>query len=175
MILAIDPGLKMSGYSLIAETTPEPYLPVEFGKIENSELAGLIPCMNVQGGSMVIEKPVCSRYSGSEISETAIQCGFFAARADSSSVYLITRSKVRGKLIGRPSGGKTIDSQLISYLVERFSPEAPNRGKGTKKDPAWFYGFHSDIWQAYALGVVFIDMKNGGIKKDLDYLEDGRL
>ena len=29
--------------------------------------------------------------------------------------------------------------------------------KGTKKKPGHFYGFSKDIWQAYALGVYWID------------------
>ena len=33
-----------------------------------------------------------------------------------------------------------------------------NYGKGTKKAPGWFYGFSGDMWQAYALGVTYIDL-----------------
>lgn len=90
-------------------------------------------------------------------------------------VYLITRAKVKGRLLGRPSGGKSVDSQIITYLVNRFSPDGLNSGKGTKSDPGFFYGFKGDIWQAYALGVAYIDMFDEGKSKDLKYLEGGKI
>jgi hypothetical protein len=90
-------------------------------------------------------------------------------------VYLITRSKVKGKLLGRPSGGKSVDAQIIAYLSHKFACDVDNNGKGTKKDPGWFYGFKGDIWQAYALGVAYYDMKTSNNKKDIEYLEGGMI
>jgi hypothetical protein len=90
-------------------------------------------------------------------------------------VYLITRSKVRGVLLGRASGGASIDSQIIKYLANRFSPDVENRGKGNKKDPGWFYRFKGDVWQAYALGVAYYDMKISENKKEIKYLEGGMI
>jgi len=48
-------------------------------------------------------------------------------------------------------------SNIIQALVDRFASGEPNYGKGTKKTPGWFYGFKADVWQAYALGVTYID------------------
>jgi hypothetical protein len=90
-------------------------------------------------------------------------------------VYLITRSKVVGKLLGRASGGKSVDAQIIEYLSHKFACGWNNNGKGTKKDPGWFYKFKGDIWQAYALGVAFYDMKNSENLKDIKYLEEGMI
>jgi hypothetical protein len=90
-------------------------------------------------------------------------------------VYLVTRSKVRGVLLGQASGGKSVDSQIIKYLADKFTLDEKNNGKGTKKNPGWFYGFKGDIWQAYALGVAFYGMKNSNNKKDIKYLEEGKI
>jgi hypothetical protein len=35
----------------------------------------------------------------------------------------------------------------------------------TIKDQGWFYGFKADIWSAYAIGITYIDKKEGE-KKD---------
>jgi len=90
-------------------------------------------------------------------------------------VCLITRAKVKGRLLGRPSGGSSVDSQIITYLADRFAPDTHNCGKGTKDDPGFFYGFKGDIWQAYALGIAYIDMLDEGKPKDLKYLEEGKI
>jgi hypothetical protein len=90
-------------------------------------------------------------------------------------VYLITRSKVKGRLLGRPSGGASVDSQIITYLANRFAPDDINCGKGLKDNPGWFYGFKGDIWQAYALGVAYYDMKISENKKEIKYLEGGMI
>ena len=46
------------------------------------------------------------------------------------------------------------DGNVRQALIDRFGVV------GTKKDPGWFYGFHADIWQAYAVGVTYMDRGN---------------
>ena len=52
------------------------------------------------------------------------------------------------------------DSNITQALVDRFAPNTRNKGKGVKAEPGFFYGFKKDIWQAYALGVTYLDEKN---------------
>jgi hypothetical protein len=86
-------------------------------------------------------------------------------------VYLITRSKVKGTL-GVSRGD---DAKVNRYLKDRFAPGSGNHGKGTKKDPGFFYGFRGDAWAAYALGVAYLDLLERNTKKDQQYLIDGRI
>ena len=67
------------------------------------------------------------------------------------------------------------DSKVNAYLAERFAPGVGNHGKGTKKDPGYFYGFAGDAWAAYALGVAYLDLLERNTKKDQQYLIDGRI
>ena len=50
------------------------------------------------------------------------------------------------------------DSNIIQALVDRFAYGERNRGKGTKKEPGFFYGFKADVWQAFALAVTWYDL-----------------
>ncbi len=36
---------------------------------------------------------------------------------------------------------KAKDSNIIQALIDLFAKDTPNKGKGTKKEPGYFYGF----------------------------------
>jgi len=166
MILAIDPGPINSGWCLLDETTKSPF---KFGKSPNNTL--MLHTKWWTFGDVAIELPVCQQMSGRSISDTAIQAGIIAGKLCDHAIYMITRSKVRGVLCGRKGNDKRVKDEMI----KRFAPGVRNHGKGIKKDPGFFYGFHNDVWQAFALGVVFLDMRDHGGKKETNYLIDGRL
>jgi len=167
-IVAIDPGTKRCGAVLVCIDDYKPFAPTVLSfdlltrdhHFEN----------NIRPFDMVIEKPVCQKWSGSDVSETAIMCGRFAHMAY-NDVYFLTRSKVKG-VLGQTRGN---DATVKDYLVERFAPGVRNHGKGTRKEPGWFYGFKGDAWAAYALGVAYIDMLKRSSKADLNYLKGAKL
>lgn len=142
--------------------------PETFGKVDNKELGEMIA--GQVKADIVIEKPVCRKWAGREVSDTAIVTGWLAGQTY-LPVYLLTRSKVRGHFKCMRGGDKAVKS----VLIERFAPGVRNHGKGLKDDPGFFYGFVSDVWQAYALGVAYLDMWNNQEKKDIEYLEENRI
>ena len=155
-VLAIDPGNKESGWCLMVD-----YFPVAFGKGPNEELLAIIDYME-DYHEVVIE--MVASYGmpvGETVFETCRWIGRFeqVAREIGCKVSFVKRKEYVTELCG---SSKAKDSNVTQYLVDRFAKDTPNKGKGTKKAPGWFYGFKADIWQSYAIGVYYTDQcKNG--------------
>ena len=161
MILAIDPGNTESGYALIDPTTCKP---VEAGKIPNEQLLDHLRWL-VYGPedyvtSVAIEMIASYGMSvGQDIFETCVWIGRFQQVCESFGGYglrcdLIYRRDVK---LHHCHTTKANDSNISQALIDRFASGEPNRGKGTKAEPGWFYGFKADIWAAYALAVLVAD------------------
>lgn len=155
-ILAIDPGNIKSAYCLIDTNT---YKPSSFGKQDNNWLLGF---MNTQGAlfdKVIIE--MIASYGmpvGKEVFDTCVWIGRFKQIAESQDleVEYIYR---KDEKINICNSMKAKDSNIRQALIDRFGEV------GTKKNPGWFYGFKADIWQAYAVGVTYLDMaKESGNK-----------
>jgi hypothetical protein len=156
MIFAIDPGNIESAYVLLDENLK----PLEHGKFVNDNVRSYLrlKCQHNPNLKVVIEKiqglgmPV-----GQTTFDTCIWIGRFTEIVESCNMntYYIYRKEEKLNLCGSL---KAKDSNIIQALVDRFAPNTSNKGKGTKKNPGWFYGFSKDIWQAYAVGVTYNDM-----------------
>lgn len=141
IIMSIDPGLTKSGYVVSNKLIPK-----ECGKIDNDSLIDLLHSKYEIGLDLtIIERPVCRKWAGSEVSDTAIWCGRFI-EASPCLVSLINRQKVRMVLVGKTAN----DSKIRKYLINRFEPGY------TLKEPGMFEGFHDDVWQAFALTVTYL-------------------
>ncbi len=91
---------------------------------------------------------------GKSVFETCVWIGRFIEVIGDNYKY-IYRKDEKMNLCGSM---KAKDSNIVQALIDRFAPNTSNKGKGTKKEPGWFYGFKKDIWQAYAVGVTYYDM-----------------
>ena len=152
IVLAIDPGNEQSAYCFVDVDT---FKPIGFDKCDNR--AALHDIATLDYDVAVIEK--IASYGmpvGETVFDTCIWTGRFLQiinerykRAD-----LVRRYEVKMNIC---HDARARDSNIIQALCDRFAPGQMNRGKGTKKEPGWFYGFRADVWQAYALGVTYID------------------
>lgn len=165
MILAIDPGCAESAYVLIGENLK----PVEFGKVGNEILYHKLKykyfsstTFNENNTDLVIEMVASYGMAvGVEVFETVFWIGRFWEVGMPMSVQRIYRKDEKINLCGNM---KAKDSNIIQALIDRFAYGVPNKGKGTKNNPGWFYGFSKDIWQAYAVGVTYYDKYIKGSK-----------
>lgn len=150
-VLAIDPGNVESAYALIDTTTRRP---VEFGKIPNPLLLDRLP--NLAHGTVTAIEMVASYGMpvGREVFETCVWIGRYQQQISYRLPQLVYRQPVK---LHHCNSARAKDSNIIQALVDRFASGQPNKGKGTKADPGWFYGFAADVWQAYALAVYVAD------------------
>lgn len=151
ILLAIDPGNIESGYALIDVATCKP---LDIGKITNDKLRERITYdwFNVEAVS--IEMIASYGMSvGQEIFDTCVWIGRFFECAP--NVNLVYRRDVK---LHHCHSTAAKDTNVTQALIDRFAMGQPNRGKGTKANPGWFYGFKKDIWQAFALAVYSADI-----------------
>ena len=154
-ILAIDPGNTESGFVLMNED----YSIIEMGKIDNGALCDFILPDYDPPKYVVIEMVASYGMAvGQTVFETCVWIGRFMEQfeANECRVRRVFRKDVKMYLCGQT---RAKDSNITAALVDRFSfpRHAAKGGKGTKSDPGFFFGFKSDIWQAYALGVTWLD------------------
>lgn len=166
-IVAIDPGNRESAYALL-----DPDLrPISFVKQANDLMyMHMIAAMtktaceeNMDPDDYTFEFAIemIASYGmpvGKEVFETCVWIGQLSERLKKFPITYIYRKDEKMALC---NSMKANDANITQALVDRFAPGEMNHGKGTKKNPGWFYGFKKDIWQAYAVGVTYHDLYLG--------------
>ena len=179
MIIAIDPGDVESGVVLIKKKDLKPIL-VE--KTNNYELLNKIndgyyedySFINSEGddNDIVINHLAIEMIAsyGMPVGQTVFEtCVWIGRIIEALTQCYDDRLKIqyiyrKDEKINLCNSMKAKDSNIAQALIDRFAPNTPNKGKGTKSNPGWFYGFKSDIWSAYAVGVTYYDMYLKGDK-----------
>ena len=169
-ILAIDPGNTNSAVAILDK---EYYCSVKHDILDNHELLSQIR-FGYSGPNSLLpfycpDTIVIERITGynmgvgQTVFDTCVWIGRFieAARTVDYNTYhrpptvvLLPRPEIKLHLCGSM---RAKDKDIIAALADRFAPGKKNNGKGTKDNPGWFYGFHADIWSAYAVGVTYLD------------------
>ena len=157
--MAIDPGNTESAYVLAGADDLKPW---EFEKTENHRLLRYIFDLRnrlTQGeriDAFVIERVASYGMAvGRDVFETCEWVGRFTQCIYSSygrEPAYIYRKEEKQYICGDL---KAKDSNIRRALIDRFARHDLKNGKGTKKNPDWFYGFHADCWAAYACAVAW--------------------
>jgi hypothetical protein len=145
-ILAIDPGNIESAFVVMNNKKPE-----TFGKLDNETILAMLDNWSDLTAHLVIEKIASYGMSvGKEVFDTCIWSGRFWEAFKGQKKNFVYRKDVKINLCGSM---RAKDTNIIQALKDRFG------GKGTLKNPGWFYGFRKDIWQAYAVGITYYDTR----------------
>lgn len=158
MIFAIDPGNEFSAYVLLDDNLK----PIDFDKCTNEALMNKITELflfeNIKCDVAIEMVASYGMSVGKTVFDTCVWIGrFYEAIRRYSNVNptFIYRKDEKMCLCHTM---KAKDSNIVQALVDRFAPDTPNKGKGTKKDKGFFYGFKKDIWQAMAVACTYHDM-----------------
>ena len=164
MILAIDPGSVESGVVLIRESD---FKPLVAEKINNEDLLYNIELSvyeRVQGEECLehVAIEMIGSY-GMAVGQTVFETCVWIGRIIQTVKKVDKDIKIKyiyrkDEKINLCNSMKAKDSNIIQALIDRFAPNTPNKGKGSKNVPGWFYGFKKDIWQAYAVGITYYDL-----------------
>ena len=148
-VLAIDPGPEQSAWIIWDGKEI-----VDFNLTYNDNVLLKCGCYHTGDGQVFIEEVQCYGMPvGKSIFETVFWSGRFC-EAFNGKWHKLPRREVKLHLCQQV---RAKDSNVTQALVDRFAPYTRNKGKGTKKEPGFFFGFKKDIWQAFALAVTWWD------------------
>lgn len=158
LIFAIDPGTSYSGYVSVEHNGQEIVRVLEKGKIRNDDLLRSLPYR------MFDHEIVCEMVAsygmpvGREVFETCVWIGRFLQAGGvlpgEQAQHLVYRQEEKLTLCHSPRAN---DASIVQALVDRYAYGVPNHGKGTKKQPGFFYGFAKDMWQAMAVAATWLE------------------
>ena len=162
-ILAIDPGNMETGDVLVEHDGQEIRKVPDVGKVPTAEMYSVLfstydhlAIEMVAGMGMPV---------GQEVFDTCFWIGRFWEFATLYGVshppQKIFRREEKLYLCGRASAK---DANIRQALVDRYATGQTNYGKGTKKNPGFFYGFSADMWAAMAVAVTYFDKYIMGIQ-----------
>lgn len=155
-IIAIDPGDQVSGYVVVEHDGREITRVVDKGKVGNGDIYSVIA--DNHNADMAIEMVASYGMAvGKNVFDTCVQIGRFMEYADLVG-YSYKQIYRKEEKITLCNSLKAKDANIRQALIDRYAPNTTNGGKGTKKEPGFFYGFKSDIWAAMAVAVTYFDM-----------------
>lgn len=171
MLLAIDPGNIQSAYCLLDGR----YRPIQFAKCDNEELLERILThewdidryAHDPKGAAIEMIASYGMAVGREVFDTCVWIGRFeqALRMKRVHVEKVFRQEEKQFLCHSMKAG---DANIRRALIDRFAKHDLKTGKGTKEKPDWFYGFHADVWAAYAVGVTTLDKRKENMRERME-------
>lgn len=157
-IFAIDPG---NTYSALAVIDRDTLRPLETCILENSVMLWKLAQTPLQASDRAVIEKVASY--GMAVGETVFETVFWTGRFYEVLSRRLTLPpdrlpRMEEKMhICHDSRAK--DTNIRRALIDRFAEHDFRSGRGTVKNPDFFFGFKKDIWAAYAVGLTYIETR----------------
>ena len=157
MILGIDPANEYSAFVVVENDLSAV---VDKGKIFNPELQEKISKWKAENYPIDHVEIEGIQSFGMPVGQTTFETCYFIGRLlqqfESFDICptLIYRSQEKSVLC---HSMKATDATIRQALIDLFAKDTPNKGKGTKKEPGYFYGFKADIWSAFSVAYTYYD------------------
>lgn len=160
-VFAIDPGNTKSAMCIIDAVTLKP---IDACIKENEDLRSYIRRLSFREGDAAAIEMLQSygNLIGKDVLETAVWIGRFyevLVRRTQQPPAMVFRMEEKMHICHNNRAG---DPEIRRALIDRFCDHDFRSGRGTIKNPDFFYGFKADIWAAYAVGLTFIETKLNG-------------
>lgn len=157
-VFAIDPGTTYSAYCVFDNIQKKL---LDFAKLPNREALTKMIGWLEEADIVVIERMQSYRMGvGQEVFETCEWIGRFSQEAEKKlPVEYIYRPEEKAFLCKKKTKdkeSKTTDSNIRQALINMFAQHDLKNGKGTKKNPDFFYGVSNDVWSAIAVAVTWL-------------------
>ena len=150
-LFVIDPGNVQSAFVVVDEDYTINYK-------EKNDNQAVLEWMKSFGPDKVVIEMIASygMAVGREVFDTCVWIGRFTQVAISLGIPVeyIFRHEEKMAICHSANAG---DANIRRALIDRFAKHDLKNGKGTKKNPDFFYGFKADIWAAFAVAVTFLD------------------
>ena len=163
-IFAVDPGNNESAFVVVLVENEKIKKVVATGKVENKNLLFKTEYYATAGAEIVIE--MIASYGmpvGKSVFETCVCIGRIIETARHScadvAISFIYRKDEKIEICGTM---KAKDANIRQALIDKYAPDIPNKGKGTKNNPGFFHGFADDMWQAFAVAETYLSKTSRG-------------
>lgn len=152
-VLAIDPGNIDSGFVIVDFSEVKV---LDKGKVPNNEIFTVIE----ENKDCILAIEMIASYGmavGKSVFDTCVWIGRFYQFAAEKGIKIefVYRKDEKMTLC---HSMKAKDTNIKQALIDIYAPNTSNNGKGTKKEPGFFYGFKADIWQAMAIAHTYKEM-----------------
>ena len=156
IVLAIDPGNIESAYAFLYDN-PSGLELGEFAKVENRAVLDMARVVYETCPGLTVAIEMIASYGmpvGREVFDTCVFIGQLREAMRELPVHYVYRRDVKLNLC---NSARAKDANVRKALIDRYAGHDFKNGRGTKKNPDFFYGVSRDCWAAIAAGVTYID------------------